>query len=102
MTQREKQSKFIRMVGQLIDYATSQGYELTGGDLWSKPEYNAHSKDSFHYRRLAIDFNLFRDGHFCQDTEDHAPLGHFWESLGGTWGGRFKPDGNHYSFGEGR
>ena len=101
MTDREKQSKFMRMLAQLINFATVQGYELTGGDLWSKPEYKAHSRNSFHYRRLAIDLNLFRDGHYCETTEDHAPLGLYWESLGGTWGGRFKnPDGNHYSLGE--
>ena len=28
-------------------------------------------------------------------TEDHEPLGEWWESIGGVWGGRFN-DGNHY------
>jgi hypothetical protein len=101
MTEREKQSKFLRMLARLIDFATAQGYDLTGGDLWSQPKYNVHSKNSFHYRRLAIDMNLFIDGKYCTLTEDYAPLGLYWESLGGTWGGRFKnPDGNHFSFGE--
>lgn len=100
MTLQQKQSQFVRMVARLIDFAWHSGYELTFGDAFAK---SGHSDASFHYRRLAIDLNLFRDGRFLTTTEDHAPLGHFWESLGGTWGGRFKkPDGNHYSWGEGR
>ncbi|MGO3686517.1 MAG: M15 family metallopeptidase, partial [Proteus vulgaris] len=32
-------------------------------------------------------------------TSDYKELGEYWESLGGSWGGRFKtrPDGNHFS-----
>lgn len=98
MTLREKQSKFIRMLADLIVFAYSKGYELTGGDLWA---HSGHKKNSFHYIRLAIDLNLFKDGVYLEDTEYHRPLGEYWESLGGTWGGRFKtPDGNHYSLGE--
>lgn len=99
MTLREKQSKFVRMVAQLIEFATAQGYELTFGDAWSKPEYKAHKADSKHYQRLAIDLNLFRDGRWLASTEHHAALGTYWESIGGTWGGRWN-DGNHYSLGE--
>lgn len=98
MSLRERQSKFVRMVARLIDFATAQGYELTFGDAWAR---TGHKQNSFHYSRLAIDLNLFRDGRYLDATEDHAPLGLYWESLGGTWGGRFN-DGNHYSYGEGR
>ena len=86
------------MVGLLINYATLQGYELTFGDAFAS---SGHIKDSFHYKRLAIDLNLFKDGEYLTETEDHRTLGLFWESIGGTWGGRFEnPDGNHYSLGE--
>jgi hypothetical protein len=55
---------------------------------------------SLHYDGLAVDFNLFRhDGtkwDYKDDTESHRKLGEFWESIGGSWGGRFN-DGNHYS-----
>jgi hypothetical protein len=84
------------MVSLLIQYATQKGYELTFGDAYAK---TGHKVNSFHYSRLAIDLNLFRDGKYLTDTQDHEPLGLFWESIGGTWGGRFN-DGNHYSFGE--
>jgi len=97
---REKQSEFVRMIARLIDFATENGYELTFGDAWAK---TGHVKGSFHYKRLAVDFNLFKDGVYLTTTEDHRPLGEFWESIGGTWGGGFThEDGNHYSLGERR
>jgi hypothetical protein len=102
MTTRQKQSRFMLMVGKLIVWAYSRGYELTGGDLWSSPDYRTkngappHKANSLHYERLAIDLNLFKDGGYLAKTEDHRELGEYWESLGGSWGGRFN-DGNHYS-----
>ena len=84
------------MVALLILYAYELGYEVSFGDAWAK---TGHKKDSFHYRRLAIDLNLFLDGDYLKKTEDHKVLGLFWESIGGSWGGRFN-DGNHYSLGE--
>jgi hypothetical protein len=102
MTLREKQSKFMMMVGQLIGMAYRLGYELTGGDLLSSPEYRTaagkmpHKAGSLHYDKLAIDLNLFRNGEYLAGTDHHSVLGEFWESIGGSWGGRFG-DGNHYS-----
>jgi hypothetical protein len=107
MTLREKQSEFARMVARLIDKATEMGYEVTLGDAFRDPRlhgvvgvkrgYGAAS--SFHKMRLAIDLNLFKDGEFLPSTDAHEPLGGWWESVGGTWGGNFR-DGNHYSWGE--
>ena len=95
---QSKQSKFVKMIGLLITYATMQGYEVTFGDAHAQ---SGHKDGSFHYKRLAIDLNLFRNGKYLRETEDHKPLGVFWKSIGGTWGGDFKnPDGNHYSLGE--
>ena len=93
---RRKQSKFVHMTALLILHAEQLGYELTFGDAWAK---DRHKAGSFHYKRLAIDLNLFLDGVYLTDTESHTPLGRYWESIGGTWGGRFR-DGNHYSLGE--
>lgn len=98
MSIRKKQSKFVFMIAILIIYAYFKGYELTFGDAWAK---TGHSDNSFHYKRLAIDLNLFIDGVYQTETEAHEPLGKFWKMLGGTWGGDFKrKDGNHYSYGE--
>lgn len=96
MSLRKNQSKFVQMVAKLIEFAYGRGYELTFGDAYAK---SGHKDGSFHYMRLAIDLNLFKDGKYLTKTSDHQKLGEFWESIGGTWGGRFKhPDGNHYSY----
>ena len=95
MTLRQKQSKFARMIGLLIHYVTLRGYEVTFGDAYAS---SGHCKNSNHYVRLAIDLNLFKDGKYLTETVDHQEFGEFWESIGGSWGGRFSnPDGNHYS-----
>jgi len=123
MSLRKKQSKFALMVAQLVFFALSKGYELTYGDTWASSQdeilkilnkilphsddfpyslrmemckiFSRHSKNSKHPSRLAIDLNLFKDGKYLTKTEDHRPLGEFWQSLGGTWGGDWD-DGNHY------
>ena len=93
---REKQSQFVKKVALLILFAYDQGYELTFGDAYAS---TGHKIGSYHYKRLAIDLNLFKNGRYLAETKDHEPLGLFWESLCGTWGGRFQ-DGNHYSYTE--
>ncbi len=90
---REKQSKFVKMTALLINYTTFLGYELTFGDAYAK---SGHKKHSLHYKRLAIDFNLFKNGRYQRSTKAHKKLGEFWEFIGGSWGGKFS-DGNHYS-----
>ena len=106
MTLGQKQRKFTRMVADLIVFAYEQGYELTLGDAFRDPRVHGpvgqkksySSANSLHKERLAIDLNLFKGGKFLTQSEDHRPLGEYWESLGGSWGGRFSsPDGNHYS-----
>lgn len=100
----ERQRQLLPMVARLIDFAYANGYELTLGDGYRDPRVFGASGEargygerfSNHKLRLAIDLNLFRDGAFLTSTEDHRPLGEFWESIGGSWGGRFN-DGNHYS-----
>ena len=108
MTLREKQSKFSMMVAKLIIHAYKMGYEVTLGDAYRDPRTNGKQgvkkgygrSVSAHKNRLAIDLNLFYEGRYLTRTKDHRALGEFWETLGGTWGGRFKSgsDGNHYSY----
>ncbi|MEE9222977.1 MAG: M15 family metallopeptidase [Nitrosomonadaceae bacterium] len=104
MSLGNEQRLFTKMIGLLIEWAYENGYELTFGDAFrdarvfgasgTKEGYGRASSN--HKRRLAVDFNLFKDGIYLNKTEDHQPLGEYWESLGGSWGGRFD-DGNHYS-----
>jgi len=99
-----KQRKFTCMLADLIVFAYANGYEITLGDAYRDPRVHGivgikksySSANSLHKSRLAIDLNLFKDGKYLISTEAHKPLGEYWESIGGTWGGRFK-DGNHYS-----
>lgn len=105
MSLSEKQQKFTVMIGRLIEWADQNGYGLTFGEAYRTPEQaqlNAKSgkgiANSLHTQRLAVDFNLFVNGKYQTDSAAYKPLGEFWESLGGAWGGRFsKPDGNHFS-----
>ncbi len=102
-TLRQKQSRFALMAARLILQAQMMGYEVTLGEAYRSPEEAARLagkgagiRRSLHTDRLAIDLNLFKGGQLLTRTEDHAPLGEWWESIGGAWGGRFR-DGNHYS-----
>lgn len=106
LTLGQKQRLFTKLQAAFIEHAYASGYELTDGDAYRDPRLHGavgvkmgygHPK-SAHKQRLARDYNLFKDGAFLQGTEDHRPLGEFWESLHPLcrWGGRFN-DGNHYS-----
>ena len=99
MTLRQKQSKFTLMVGKLIIWAYKNGYELSFGDAYVSTR-TGHMTASLHYDRLAVDFNVFKDGEYLQVGEEFADLGEYWESIGGFWGGRFS-DGNHFSLAHG-
>ena len=104
LTLGQKQRHLVRMLARLIDYAHELGFEISLGDAYRDPRVHGDfgvrasysAARSQHKRRLAIDLNLFRIGQYLTRTEDHADLGAFWESMGGTWGGRWN-DGNHYS-----
>lgn len=106
MTLSEKQQLFTALVAQLINFADNNGMRLTFGEAYRTPEQariNAGKgtgiSNSLHTQRLAVDFNLFINGEYKTRTEDYRVLGEYWESIGGSWGGRFKsnPDGNHFS-----
>lgn len=104
----QKQRHFAQMVARLILKAAELGYEVTLGDAYRDPRVFGEigvrqgygESRSAHKQRLAIDLNLFRGGKYLSSTEDHRALGEWWESQGGTWGGRFN-DGNHYSLAHG-
>lgn len=104
MTLGQKQRKFTLMISQLIKWTYENGYEMTFGDAYRDRRLHGNlgekigygHKNSNHKQRLAVDLNLFKDGKYLTSTESHKPIGEKWESMGGTWGGRFS-DGNHYS-----
>lgn len=98
MSLSRQQRDFAKALGGFLEWLHENGYEVTLGDAWAK---DGHIEGSFHYKRLAIDLNLFIDDVYQTTTEAHAPLGAEWKRRGGTWGGDFpRKDGNHYSWGE--
>jgi hypothetical protein len=96
MTLGDKRRRFTQMLGLLVQYAHLRGYEVCFDFVKRCEECPVGHKTSLHKIGLAADVNLYKDGRYLETTDDHEPLGLFWEYLGGTWGGRFN-DGNHYS-----
>lgn len=102
-----KQAIFTANIASLIVFACSKGYKLTFGEAWRPREtaelYAREGRgiaSSLHCSRLAVDFNLFKNGRYLTSTEDHRPLGDYWKTLHplNRWGGDFRRrDGNHYS-----
>jgi len=104
----KKQELFSRLKVLLYLKAFDLGYDIRGGDSFRDPRVHGEfgekagygHRNSCHKLKLAEDLNLFKDGAFLQETEDHRELGEWWEKQNELcrWGGRFsRPDGNHYS-----
>ena len=91
-----KRRAFSKMVALLIQYADLLGYETAIDYVKRCEDCPVGHKNSLHKQGLAIDLHLYKDGIYLTSTQDHTPLGRFWESMGGTLGGNFD-DGNHYS-----
>ena len=97
MTLSEEQRKFAQHVGWLLMYAYSQGLEVTFGHAWRSPEEQkrlvaegkSQTMKSKHLDRLAVDFNLFKNGKLTWKWEDFKILGDYWEKLDpkNRWGG---------------
>lgn len=95
-----EQWAFLIDVAKLINFANDNGYQLTGGELFRTLEQQtiyfnsgkSKTMNSNHLKRLAIDFNFFKDGKLLNSKSDVQPLGDFWESLHpqNRWGGNFK------------
>ena len=120
MSLSDKQWKFLQNVAKLITYAEKEGYKLTGGELYRTRDhqwlyYNGRTiiksklvgttrksktMNSNHLNRLAIDFNVFKNGVLTYKYEDVEPLGRYWMNLheknrwGGDWNKNHKDDEN--------
>jgi hypothetical protein len=96
----QEQAAFLLDTCKLIQFATEQGWVVTGGELFRTSEQQAiyvktgRSKtfNSLHLKRCAIDLNFFKDGKIVWDKAQLAPVGAYWESLHpkNRWGGNFK------------
>ena len=109
-----EQAAFLLDMCKLIQFATEQGFTLTAGELYRTPEQQeicmktgrSSTMNSLHLVRLAVDFNIFKDGKLVGNKATLAPLGAYWESLNplNSWGGNGKKlvDTPHFSRGQGK
>ena len=109
-----EQAAFLLDMCKLIQFATEQGFTLTAGELYRTPEQQeiymktgrSSTMNSMHLLRLAVDFNIFKDGKLVGNKATLAPLGAYWESLNplNSWGGNGKKlvDTPHFSRGQGK
>ena len=127
MTLSKRQKKFTENISKLISFAIAQGYQLTFGEAYRPQSQiflnyygydltqtgvpdepirlikrNPTSKTLFsrHGDRLAVDFNLFKDGKLLTTVADYKVLGDFWTDLdlSNVWGGDWNR--NHNSLDE--
>jgi len=106
LTLRTARCEFALAIASLIQHAHANGYSAAlaeGMDRRTlKDPTTDHMKGSLHEIGLAQDVDLYKDGVYLTQTEDHTFLGEWWEDYGIqqglplVWGGHFK-DGNHYS-----
>ena len=84
-----EQARFLLDVAKLIEYATEQGFVVTGGELYRTAEQQqiylktgrSKTMNSNHLKRCAIDLNFFQGGKLVYDIPTLTPIGRFWESL---------------------
>jgi hypothetical protein len=94
------QAEFLLHVGEVVKFATVQGWFVTGGELYRTVEQQAlhfqagrsKTMNSQHLKRLAIDLNFIKSGVVCYSQPELEPIGKFWESLHpkNVWGGHWK------------
>lgn len=94
----QRQAAFTHAFARLVLKAESLGLKVKvqewNRDLETQRRYVAEGKSktmsSRHLDKLAVDLALILpDGRVLTGGEEFWPLGKFWESLGGRWGGRF-------------
>lgn len=110
------QQIFVQNVGLLIIKANILGINLTFGEAYRSKEQQdlyyygksvrfedyhlelisaqkrTNTLESYHLKRLAVDFNFFINGKLTYDHFLVKELGNYWESLDALnrWGGNFK------------
>ena len=97
-----QQAQFLLDVCNLIQWCTTQGWVVTGGELQRPVEMQeiyiktgrSKTMESKHLRRLAIDLNFFKNNEYICTVEDLSEVGKYWESLSpkNRWGGNFDRD----------
>ncbi len=107
MTLHEAQALHVKLVAQLIQFVYSKNFELTWGEAYRTTQqaqwdaaHHTGIVNSVHCDRLAVDFQLFKDGQYLTDSSAYKFMGDYWKSLDPScrWGGDFTTvDADHFS-----
>lgn len=103
MSMVNEQAAFLLDVLKLIDFATGEGFVVTGGELFRPSEMQeiyvrtgrSKTMNSRHLKRCAIDLNFFTESggklQLTYDSQILRKVGEFWESLNplNSWGGNW-------------
>lgn len=102
MSLNKQQALFLLDACKLIQWATEQGWVVTGGELLRPVEMQeiyvktgrSKTMNSMHLKKLAIDLNFFKNGVYICTVDELAPIGKYWESISPSnrWGGNFDKD----------
>lgn len=94
-----EQAAFLLDVCKLVVYASDEGFQVTGGELFRTAEQQAiyvktgksKTMNSNHLKRLAIDLNFILAGELCYDKAKLQDIGNYWEKLSpkNSWGGNW-------------
>jgi hypothetical protein len=99
-----EQALFLMDVAKLLEFASSRGFVVTGGELYRPAEMQeiyvktgrSKTMNSMHLKKCAVDLNFFEevDGRLklTYDIPKLKPVGDFWESLRpgtNSWGGNW-------------
>ncbi len=102
----KKQELFSVMHMNLLRFLHANGYGIRQKHLYRCQECRVGKKNSLHKSSLAIDIVLTKNNVLFTKSKDYLIAGEYWESLGGSWGGRFSEsspgagdgnDGGHFS-----
>ncbi len=93
------QAEFLLQICELIQWATKEGFVITGGELARPVEMQqiyvktgrSKTLQSSHLDRLAIDLNVFKDGKLCT-RDGMRVIGDRWEAMHpkNRWGGNWR------------
>lgn len=107
MTLHEAQALHVKLTASLINFALAAGFDLTWGETYRTPAQAALDAakhigiaHSLHCDRLAVDFQLFKDGAYLTDPAAYKFMGDYWKTLDPAcrWGGDFTTvDADHFS-----
>jgi len=110
---RQKQAVFSLMLGKLLQKSAELQTPVVILELYrsveTQKQYVARglskTMSSKHLYGLAVDLAFLNDiqddGKINYPAEKYLPLGEYWESLGGRWGGRFGAKGKNLGWDSG-